>query len=40
MEQDDVEAGRAMGATYLTKPFSANALTRTIQKLAPVETGW
>ena len=29
-----------MGATYLTKPFSANALTRTFQKLAPVETGW
>jgi DNA-binding response OmpR family regulator len=35
VEQDDVEAGRAIGATYLTKPFSANALTRTIQKLAP-----
>jgi DNA-binding response OmpR family regulator len=40
VEQDDVEAGRAMGAPYLTKPFSANALTRTIQKLAPVESGW
>jgi CheY-like chemotaxis protein len=43
VEEHDIEAGRAMGATYLTKPFSANALTKTIEKLeklAPVEAGW
>jgi CheY-like chemotaxis protein len=37
---DDVEAGRALNATYLTKPFSATALTRAIERLTPVEAGW
>jgi len=40
VEQHHIEAGRAMGATYLTKPFSANALTKTIEKLATVQAGW
>jgi len=45
VEAHDVEAGRAMGATYLTKPFSANALTKTIEKLeqrdvAAAPAGW
>jgi CheY-like chemotaxis protein len=43
VEPHDIETGRAMGAAYLTKPFSANALTKTIEKLelrAPVEAGW
>ena len=45
VEPHHIEAGRAMGATYLTKPFSANALTKTIAKLAQprlaaVAVGW
>lgn len=33
----DVEAGRALGATYLTKPFVASALLASVQRA--VETG-
>jgi CheY-like chemotaxis protein len=40
VEPHDVEAGRALGATYLTKPFSAHALTKAIERLAPVNAGW
>jgi two-component system, OmpR family, response regulator len=40
VEPHHVEAGRALGGHYLTKPFSANALTKVIEKLAPVEAGW
>jgi CheY-like chemotaxis protein len=40
VEHHDVEAGRALGATYLTKPFSANALCNAVERLAPVEAGW
>jgi CheY-like chemotaxis protein len=40
VEQHDIEAGRALGATYLTKPFSANALCNAVERLAPVEAGW
>jgi CheY-like chemotaxis protein len=40
VEPQDVEAGRALGATYLTKPFSASALTRAIAALTHVEAGW
>jgi CheY-like chemotaxis protein len=40
VEHADVEAGRALGATYLTKPFSAIALCKAVERLAPVEAGW
>jgi CheY-like chemotaxis protein len=40
VEPHDVEAGRALNATYLTKPFSANALCNAVERLAPVEAGW
>ena len=40
VDHADVEAGRALNATYLTKPFSATALCNAIQRLAPVEAGW
>jgi CheY-like chemotaxis protein len=40
VEHHDVEAGRALDATYLTKPFSAHALTKAIERLTPVEAGW
>ena len=33
VELHDIEAGRALDATYLTKPFSANALTKAIERL-------
>ena len=41
---EDIEAGRAMGATYLTKPFVATALLRAVEQAAPREEpadeGW
>jgi two-component system, NtrC family, nitrogen regulation response regulator GlnG len=40
VEEHDIEAGRALDATYLTKPFSANALKNAIARLTPVEVGW
>jgi CheY-like chemotaxis protein len=40
VEQHDVEAGRALNATYLTKPFSAHALAKAIERLTPVSAGW
>ena len=40
VEHHEVEAGRALNATYLTKPFSAAALTKAIERLSPVEAGW
>ena len=40
VEHHEVEAGRALGATYLTKPFSAAALTKAVERLSPVEAGW
>jgi CheY-like chemotaxis protein len=40
VDHDDVDAGRALDATYLTKPFSAVALTKAIARLAPGELGW
>jgi CheY-like chemotaxis protein len=40
VDHSDVAAGRALNATYLTKPFSAVALTNAVQRLIPVEAGW
>lgn len=40
VEACDVDAGRAMGAIYLTKPFSAVALTRAVDRSVPVSAGW
>jgi CheY-like chemotaxis protein len=40
VEHADVEAGRALNATYLTKPFSAIALCKAVERLSPVEAGW
>jgi hypothetical protein len=40
VQEHDIEAGRALHATYLTKPFSANALKNAITRLTPVEVGW
>ena len=37
---EDVEAGRAAGATYLTKPFSAVALLQAIERAVPDAGGW
>jgi CheY-like chemotaxis protein len=37
----DIEAGRALGALYLTKPFVATALLRAIEATqTPVAQGW
>jgi CheY-like chemotaxis protein len=36
VEEEDVEAGRALGATYLTKPFVASALLGAIERCAAV----
>lgn len=32
---EDIEAGRALGAVYLTKPFVASALMKAIEKALP-----
>ena len=45
VEEHHIRTGRSMGAVYLTKPFSANALTKTIEKLeqrgvAAAPVGW
>ncbi len=37
---EDIERGRAAGATYLTKPFSAKALLTAIERSVPDESGW
>jgi CheY-like chemotaxis protein len=36
----DVEAGRALGATYLTKPFVATALLNAVEKACADTDGW
>ena len=35
VQQESIEAGRALGATYLTKPFVASALLSAIDKALP-----
>jgi CheY-like chemotaxis protein len=37
---EDVERGRAAGATYLTKPFSAVALLNAIERAVPDSGTW
>ncbi len=37
---EDIERGRAAGATYLTKPFSAKALLAAIERSVPDQGGW
>jgi CheY-like chemotaxis protein len=37
---DDVEAGRSLGATYLTKPVVANALLKAIHRATNDPRGW
>ena len=36
VDQDEIEAGRALGAQYLTKPFIRHALLNAIDKSLPV----
>ncbi len=36
---EDIEAGRAMGATYLTKPFVATALINAVEKAVTTPAG-
>ncbi len=41
VQQDSIDAGRALGATYLTKPFVASALLTAIDKALPAaESSW
>ncbi len=41
VRDDEVEAGRAMGATYLMKPFIASALLRAIDEaIVPTFDSW
>ncbi len=36
VQQESIDAGRALGATYLTKPFVASALLTAIERALPV----
>lgn len=43
VQESDIDAGRAMGAVYLTKPFVASALRTTLARLlaqADPDAGW
>lgn len=43
VQESDIEAGRAMGAVYLTKPFVASALRTTLARLLDQrdpDAGW
>jgi CheY-like chemotaxis protein len=35
-----IEAGRALGATYLTKPFVATALLNAVERACAETDGW
>lgn len=39
VQNEDVEAGRALDATYLTKPFVASALLAAVERALPPEDG-
>ncbi len=38
--EQDIAAGRALGATYLTKPFVATALLNAVERVCPDPGGW
>ena len=40
IEEENVEAGRALGATYLTKPFVASALLAAVERFVPKNETW
>lgn len=41
VQEEDIEAGRSLGATYLTKPFVATALLDAVEKALPTsEASW
>jgi DNA-binding response OmpR family regulator len=41
VQQESIDTGRALGATYLTKPFVASALLGAIEKALPAAgDGW
>ncbi|MGH2826582.1 MAG: response regulator [Actinomycetota bacterium] len=40
VQPEEIEAGRALGATYLTKPFVASALLAAIERTIPSEDSW
>ncbi len=39
VQEEDVEAGRSLGAVYLTKPFVATALLNAVEKAVPSAGG-
>lgn len=39
VQDEDVEAGRSLGAVYLTKPFVATALLGAVEKALPTAEG-
>ena len=39
VQEEDVEAGRSLGAVYLTKPFVASALLDAVEKALPTSDG-
>jgi DNA-binding response OmpR family regulator len=40
IQPQDIEAGRALGATYLTKPFVATALLNAVEAACRDDDGW
>lgn len=40
IEEENVEAGRALGATYLTKPFVASARLAAVERFVPKNETW
>lgn len=40
VQNEDIEAGRSLGAIYLTKPFVAAALLSAIERSVPKDSAW
>ncbi len=40
VQPEDIDAGRALGAAYLTKPFVASALLTAIERALPSDDTW